>query len=305
MSQAYDNLSTSALARELGLPLQQLFSTLHDYGWINKLEEGWALTGKGEFEGGRYVNSKRYGRYIVWPKTLLEHPLLQALEYVQMLSSSALARQFQLSPRQLNRILVAMGVMRRCAQGWQASELGHRLGAQAVHSQDSGISHLLWPESFAEHPALQRLVEASRTLGQAVPEKQPPSTSSEAGDDLFASLTVEEKPQSYLGLDGQRYADYAHWQLAQWLYLAGLRFARQAALPVEEELLADLYLPDWRIYIECWGGEESPTALSQRLKRQEYYAELGLAVVDLHSEELPQLDDILGRRLSDLGADFY
>ncbi|MEE2653555.1 MAG: hypothetical protein VYE54_12590, partial [Pseudomonadota bacterium] len=75
-----DGLSTSALARQLELPVQQLFATLKDYGWIRKIDDGWALTAKGEFEGGRYVNSKRYGRYIVWPPAIIEHRLFQAME---------------------------------------------------------------------------------------------------------------------------------------------------------------------------------------------------------------------------------
>ncbi len=300
MAQAFDNLSTSALARELGLPLQQLFSTLQDYGWISKLEDGWALTGKGEFEGGRYVNSKRYGRYIVWPKALLEHPLLQALEYVQMLSSSALARQFNTNSRQINRLLVAMGVMRRCHQGWLPTSLGKTLGAQTVQSQDSGLSHLLWPEAFASHPGLLRLWQASKPLEL---EKLQDVSASETGGDLFSSLP--KMPSSFTGLDGQRYASQAHWQVAQWLFLAGLRYAYQTLLPVDEEQRGDFYLPDWRVYIECWGGQESPSELAKRLERQSLYEKHQLKVVDLHSDELTQLDDALGRHLSDLGVDFY
>ncbi|MBD2859648.1 hypothetical protein IB286_11595 [Spongiibacter sp. KMU-158] len=299
MSQAFDNLSTSALARELGLPLQQLFSTLQDYGWISKLEDGWALTGKGEFEGGRYVNSKRYGRYIVWPKTLLEHPLLQALEHIQMLSSSALGRELGISSRQVNRLLLAMGVMVRAGQGWRPTPLGLELGAQSVLSQDSGMTHLLWPESFAEHPGLIRLSQASKPL-----ELVEANTSETAlGDDLFAEQA--KAPVSFQGLDGHTYYCQVRWQLAQWLYLAGLRYAKNALLPLEQELRADFYLPDWHIFIECWGGQETPSALSKRLERQSVYAQHGLHVVDVHSDELPQLDDVLGRRLADLNVDFY
>ena len=74
-----DKVSTSALAKLGEIPVQQLFSVLKDYTWIRKTDDGWALTAKGEFEGGSYVNSKRYGRYIVWPTSLLDHPLFQAI----------------------------------------------------------------------------------------------------------------------------------------------------------------------------------------------------------------------------------
>ena len=63
-------LSTSALAKLLDIPLQQLFGTLRDCGWIRKVDDGWVLTAKGEFEGGEYIHSRRYGRYIVWPDAI-------------------------------------------------------------------------------------------------------------------------------------------------------------------------------------------------------------------------------------------
>ena len=72
-------LSTTALAKELNVPAQQVFAALQDYGWIKRVDSDWVLTGKGEFEGGTYTESSRYGRYIVWPPSLLEHKLLVSI----------------------------------------------------------------------------------------------------------------------------------------------------------------------------------------------------------------------------------
>jgi hypothetical protein len=83
--------STSALAKTLNIPLQQLFATLRDCGWIRKVEDGWLLTAKGEFEGGEYVHSKRYGRYIVWPEALVEHPLLRGIESNRLVNAAGIA----------------------------------------------------------------------------------------------------------------------------------------------------------------------------------------------------------------------
>ena len=47
-----DKLSTTALARKLSIPVQQLFSILKDYDWIQRIDDSWVLTPKGEFEGG-------------------------------------------------------------------------------------------------------------------------------------------------------------------------------------------------------------------------------------------------------------
>jgi hypothetical protein len=56
-----DKLSTTALARKLDIPVQQLFAVLKDYGWIQRPSDSWVLTPKGEFEGGTYHSSRRYG----------------------------------------------------------------------------------------------------------------------------------------------------------------------------------------------------------------------------------------------------
>lgn len=45
------NLSTTALARKLDIPAQQLFGILKDYGRIQRTQDSWALTPKGEYEG--------------------------------------------------------------------------------------------------------------------------------------------------------------------------------------------------------------------------------------------------------------
>ena len=58
-----NKLSTTALAKKLDIPTQQLFATLKDYGWIERANESWILTQKGEFEGGSYHNSRRFGAY--------------------------------------------------------------------------------------------------------------------------------------------------------------------------------------------------------------------------------------------------
>ncbi len=40
-------VSTTALARKLDIPTQQLFATLRDYGWIRRSGDNWVLLPKG------------------------------------------------------------------------------------------------------------------------------------------------------------------------------------------------------------------------------------------------------------------
>jgi hypothetical protein len=99
-------LSTSALAKRLRLPVQQLFLTLRDYGWIDRRGNAWVLTAKGELHGGSYQDSDRFGRYIVWPESLVGHPMLQAIESNQRINPGAMRRYYgHLSMLQINQVL--------------------------------------------------------------------------------------------------------------------------------------------------------------------------------------------------------
>lgn len=269
-------LSTSALARQLELPVQQLFATLKDYGWIRKVDDGWALTAKGEFEGGRYINSKRYGRYIVWPTRIVEHPLFQAMESQRLLTAADLGRPLGISARQLNRLLYALGYLRSGPRGWEATASGLAQGAQPYENPQNGQSYVMWPEELQSHPPLQTLHRRSLN-----------------NDDLLAPQT---------SIDGTACSTAAHRQLANWLYLAGLRYAVQQQLFAESLGHCDFFLPEYQLCIECWGGNEHPDVLSARMARAEACREMKLAVIDVHPEDLGALDDYLSRRLRELGV---
>jgi len=136
MNSESHKLSTSALAKQLGIPLQQLFVTLRDYGWIRKLEDGWELTSKGEFEGGEYVHSKRYGRYIVWPEALPEHPLLAAMERNRFVNAAQIGRKFSLHAREVRRLFSEIGLLQRGVNGWELSARGEQLGGLVLDTEN-------------------------------------------------------------------------------------------------------------------------------------------------------------------------
>jgi hypothetical protein len=80
-----------------------------------------------------------------------------------------------------------------------------------------------------------------------------------------------------------------------------LAHAHQRALPVEDLLYADFYLPAARVYVECWQGEEPAERLSLKLKKQDVYRDLGLRVVDIKERDGDRLDEVLGRPLMEFG----
>ena len=282
-----EKISTSALARQLEVPVQQLFGTLKDYDWIRKIKDGWALTPKGEFEGGEYKTSKRYGRYIVWPARLEQHPMLQALENNKMLSAAALGEDFQLSGRAVNRCLAELGWLKRELHGWILTAAGKYSGGVQMENRQTDMLYALWPASVMENPVLAARL---RTCAAAV--------SGSPGDDLFAHQDTFES------VDGHQHAQRELLAICHWLYMAGVLHATQRQLPVEEPLKADFYLPLNRVYIDYWSANASPAELKASMRKAETYKTLGLASIEVHAEDASQLDDFMPRQLHKFGVQF-
>lgn len=65
-----DKLSTSKLAKKLGLSTKDFLAKLTDAGFLKPDGESHHLTESGQSAGGELKVSKRFGQYFVWPPTL-------------------------------------------------------------------------------------------------------------------------------------------------------------------------------------------------------------------------------------------
>jgi hypothetical protein len=287
-------LSTTALARKLDIPVQQLFATLRDYGWIKRSADSWVLLPKGEFEGGSYQNSRRYGRYIVWPQTLDHHPLLAAIESNQRITAASMRRYYpRLHARQINRALAEMGLQHHSILGWELTNLGRSLGGQQEESEASGAFYVTWPHEVIDNPVIHR--ELTRQSDQ-IPSTEPADPTAEP--DLFANSS---DCVSCDGIDGHSLQTLLQMRVCNWLYLAQLAHAYQRALPTEELVKADFYLPAGNVYIDCWEADITAGEISARLHKRELYRELGLHSLEVNSADVDRLDEVLGRGLLAFG----
>ena len=294
MQQDDSKLSTSALARKLDIPAQQLFAILKDYGWIARVGESWVLSPKGEFEGGSYQNSRRYGRYIVWPERLDQHPLLSAIESNQRITAASMCRYYSsLHARQINRALAELGFQRHSILGWELTPLGRTLGGQQEESKNSGAFYVTWPHEIIDNPVVHR--ELTRQSDQIPPA----AVSDEVEPDLFAAAS--EASSACNGVDGHHLKTPLETRVCNWLYLAQLAHAYQRALPVEELVCADFYVPDGNVYIDCWEAEIPARELSGKLHKRELYRELDLRHIEINATDVERLDEILGRGLLSFG----
>ena len=273
MTQEDNKLSTSALARKLEIPAQQLFATLKDYGWIERREDGWTLTNKGEFEGGSYQNSRRFGRYIVWPEALEQNPLVQAIESNQRITAAGMRRYYtRLHPRQINRALAELGLQQHSILGWELTEYGKRLGGQQEESDNTGAYYVTWPHEIIDHPVTHR------ELGI------------QSGD-----------VETLNGVDGHILTTSLEKKVCDWLYMAQLVHAFQRALPTEELVYADFYIRAGNVYIDCWDDDVPADKLSNKLLKRELYREHDLRHIEINVADAERLDEVLGRGLHAFG----
>ena len=294
MSQDDGKLSTTALARKLDIPAQQLFATLRDYGWIRRSADTWVLLPKGEFEGGSYQQSRRYGRYIVWPQSLDHHPLLAAIESNQRITAASMRRYYpRLHARQINRALAELGLQHHSVLGWELTALGRSMGGQQEESEASGAFYVTWPHEIVDNPVVHR--ELARQSDQ-IPTPEPADASAEP--DLFANA---DSKISCEGIDGHVLATPLQMRVCNWLYLAQLAHAYRRLLPIEEQVHADFYLPAGNVYIDCWQEDASAAELRANLHKREIYREMNLHALEVKEADADNLDEILGRGLLAFG----
>ncbi|EAQ97921.1 hypothetical protein [Congregibacter litoralis] len=317
MSDGDDNrLSTSALAKRLKLPIQQLFVTLRDYGWIDRRDKGWALTAKGELQGGAYQDSQRFGRYIVWPESLMEHPMITAIESNQRITPGGMQRYYpHLGVRQINRNFAELGLLRLTRRGLELSNLGERFGGRQERDEDNGLLIISWPHEIVDNAVIHRELNRLASDGMVLTETDTSGVPGEAGQtgvdavapDLF---TETEKPKATpqtvsaqrCGLDGHAVDSVLQLRVCDWLYEAQYAHARNRRLPVEESLTADFYVPALGLYIECWERDVPTQTLTRRLRTREVCRELDLAYLEIAAADIERIDDLLTRRVAELSS---
>lgn len=287
------HLSRSALAEKLGLSLKELTQLMIESGWLlhnDSAEKGkeWQLTAKGEFEGGVYRESKKFGQYIVWPESVVNHPAITEVQACDV-SASSLAKTFHVSAKIMNRLLAEMAWLQPYAKGWQLSELGRKNGGVQTAHEETGVPYVLWPRSLVEHPAL--IQQVALYLGK------------NKHGEASKAIEIDGNPH-YLSLDGRYLRSRFELMVANYLYISGLSYAycREYYLSKQQSLLSDFYLPKSNVHIHFQRQDISPSELSQQLSRQQLAGEHSLKVVEVTPEDQGKLEQVLSKALLQLGV---
>jgi hypothetical protein len=171
--------------------------------------------------------------------------------------------------------------------------LGRSLGGQQEESASSGAFYVTWPHEIIDNPVIHR------ELALQTDQIQNQESVQTLEPDLFAAAGTEVA--TYRGIDGHSLQSSLQIRVCNWLYLAQLAHACQRALPIEELVYADFYVPAGNIYIDCWESDISAKELSGKLHKRELYHQLDLRFLEINADDIDKLDEILGRGLLAFG----
>ncbi|MEM6428230.1 MAG: glycerol kinase [Deinococcota bacterium] len=292
-------VSTTALAKSLGLPSKDLFAYLLTRKYITKDNGAWVLTPEGQATGGAYRESKQYGKYIVWPENLEVHipTSVQGKPQPKMVTATTIGRAFELSANKINFILSELGWIKKGLKGWVLTDQGKKQGGLQAEDKKSGVPFVRWPEKIIDSKSLKETIGHVKGTVSETPEQQE-VTSDEVGfRDKFEA--------KHRAADGHFVRSKAEMLIDNWLYMAEIVHAYERKLPIEEDVYSDFYIPTGKVYIEYWGYDNEPKYLARKQTKIELYKKYGFNLIELQDKEVQNLDDILPRLLLKYGVQAY
>ncbi len=279
--------SRSALAEKLDMTLKELTQLMLKGGWISEATNGLELTAKGEFEGGKYRESNKYGKYIVWPESVLEHALLRGVTE-STVTVSQLLKGTNLPPRLFNRLLTELGWMSPFSKGWKLTDLGKKQKGEQYENDSSGLPYVKWPRDLLTNPTVKHALELMLVSD---------NTSPKVSSDLAQFKT----------LNGLLVDNIGQVKIANWLYLLGFNasYQREFLSGDQKPITPDFYLPDYSVVIEYWDESLQASELSDNLSKQAFYSAIELKIIEINHQQLEDLDQVLSKELLHLGVSVY
>jgi len=288
-------ISTTALASAHNTPTKELFAQLLKLGYIEKEQENWVLTAKGEEQGGSYKDSKRYGKHIVWPENI---EISSGVTQTKLITSTAIGKNFELSANKVNFILSELGWVKKAIKGWNLTTQGKKLGGVQSEDKKSGIPYVRWPESIIKAKSLIETINH-------VKGKDDTSTESSNNDNKDLIEFREKFPAKHRTTDGHMVRSKAEMLIDNWLYMAEIVHAYERKLPIEEDMYCDFYIPAGKVYIEYWGYENNPKYLARKKEKIALYKKNEFNLIELQDKDIQNLDDVLPRMLLKHGVQAY
>ncbi len=289
-------ISTSALSKKLSIQKSNLDEMLIAAGFIEKSDEGYKLTKKGEENGAGWHTHPKFGTYIVWPENITIPNEVMALSD-NCLNATAIAKKYNLSARKIDMMLSEIGWIQRYLKGWNITELGTKIGGIQKENMQNGIPFVEWPVSIFDNVAFKAVIK--EVLGDAGEDTQEKVNKSD-GHDFRTKFEAKHR-----ATDGHFVRSKAEMLIDNWLYMAEIVHAYERRLPIEEEVCCDFYIPTGKVYIEFWGLENNPKYAERKRVKKLIYEKYNFKLIELTDEEVFNLDDVLPKMLLKFGVQTY
>lgn len=277
-------LSTTALAKERGMEVNDLFRVLTENRWMYKKEGKWFLTKEGQMAGGEMQYNPKFGEYIVWPINL---DFDKDFDYKNTLNASKIGEHFDISSRKLNLYLSELGWIEKDKGGWKSTYSGIKNGAIQVEATN-GKPYVVWHKDILANKHLVREIKGVNGEGEYSKEKEP----IEEYDDFRKKFPAELRTP-----DGHYVRSRAEVMIDDFLYKNGIVHAYERKLNIEEEMYCDFYIPNQKLYIEYWGLEENEQYAERKKKKLELYEKYKFNLIELDNSDIKNLEEKLAAKL--------
>jgi hypothetical protein len=298
-------LSVTRLAEQMGIEVAELRASLQSVGWITKADGGWSLTPAGEAAGGKYLESKRFGRYIAWPASAASDPRIGGSDApapdiaAGQLTPTKIGEELGLSATRVNFLLSELGWIEKGLKGWKLTKQGAKIGGVQREHHRSGIPFVVWPAHLLENKSFKD--SAAQVLGS---DSAPTTQDSPSGSNGSSGFR-EKFEAKHRATDGHFVRSKAEMLIDNWLYMAEIVHAYERKLPIEEEMYCDFYIPTGKVYIEYWGLENDPKYRDRKAQKLALYEKYGFNLIELNDADVQNLDDVLPRLLLKFGVQTY
>ena len=300
-------ISTTALSKKYNIPTKEMFARLLQLSLIEKRDDLWCLTDLGVKRGGKFINSKRFGKYITWPEGFQ----LDNVGTEELITATTIGKKFSLSANKINYILSELGWARKGLKGWKITIQGKKQGGLQDEDKKSGIPFIRWPESILNSKILLGTIQdVTGTVPDAIRDAYAPkelreSTSEETSSTPAADYFRDKFEAKHRATDGHFVRSKAEMLIDNWLYMAEIIHAYERKLPIEEDVFSDFYIPTGKVYIEYWGYDNNPKYLARKKAKQKLYEKYGFNLIELEDKDVLNLDDVLPRLLLRHGVQAY
>lgn len=222
----------------------------------------------------------------------------------KLINSTTIGSHFSVSGQRMNLIFSELGWISKAISGWTITKLGTTIGGRQYKEETRGDTYVKWPETILQNKSLQEIFHPTpieKEIQKPVALITQPTTKTEPTQDYR-----EKWEAKYRTLDGHYVRSTSEMSIDNLLYQYGLAHAYERKIFVgDEEVLSDFYLPAGKVYIEFWGMEGDEKYNERKRKKIEFYKKNEIPLIQLHSKDILNLDDVLQKELKNYGIKVY